>query len=127
MIEWDSRMQNNHSVQLLKAAIPFFDVAVGEMIDLEGLFRAIRPFTGGRERWVIDILLQFFQMERMMSMMQLMNAMQSREGDPQDMSDILRATLSPEQQDTVDMVSSMMSMMQMPEEAGKEEDESVDF
>ena len=28
MIEWDSRMQNNHSVKVLKAAIPFLDVEV---------------------------------------------------------------------------------------------------
>ena len=48
MIEWDSRMRDNHSVQILKTVIPFFDVAVGERIDLEGLLSAVRPFARGR-------------------------------------------------------------------------------
>ena len=38
MIEWDSRMQNNHSVKVLKAAIPFLDVEVGQDIDMAGVF-----------------------------------------------------------------------------------------
>ena len=49
MIEWDSRMRDNHSVQILKTVIPFFDVAVGERIDLEGLLSAVRPFAAGSE------------------------------------------------------------------------------
>ena len=44
MIEWDSRMQNNHSVKVLKAAIPFLDVEVGQDIDMAGLLNAVRPF-----------------------------------------------------------------------------------
>ncbi len=136
MIKWDGRMQNNQSVQLLKAAIPFFDVPIGETIDFEGLFRAIRPFVGGREGKLIDLLLQFFEMQHMMSMMQWMKAMQSQTENTSDMMEMLRASLTPEQQDTVDMVTSMMSMMQAAEEepaapeeeAGKaERDESVDL
>ena len=76
MLEWDSRIQNKQSVQILKAVIPFFDVAVGESIDMEGLLGAVRPFTGGRERRMVDMLLQFFQMRRMMEMVQLVQSMQ---------------------------------------------------
>ena len=37
MMKWDSRMHNTRSVQVLKVAIPFFDVSEGELIDVEGL------------------------------------------------------------------------------------------
>ncbi len=141
MMEWDSRMQNTHSVQVLKAAIPFFDVSVGERIDMEGLLGAIRPFAAGRERRILDLFLQFFQMRHMMEMMQMMQAMQQAQemagesggGDPFDM---LKAMMPADQQETLDMVSAMMSMMQQesssdsPEEqAGEDGDhnESVDF
>jgi len=63
MIEWDSRMQNNHSVKILKTALPFFDIEVGERIDMEGLLTAIRPFVSGKERRILDMILQFFQMD----------------------------------------------------------------
>lgn len=142
MIEWDSRMKNTHSVQVLKTAIPFFDVSVGERIDLEGLLGAIRPFATGRERRVLDLFLQFFQMRRMMEMMQVMQAMQqaqemSGEG-PSDPFELVKAMMPADQQDTLDMVSAMMSMMQNdqdtspdpPEQQAEEnggENESVDL
>lgn len=124
MLEWDSRMQDNHSVQVLKAAIPFFDIAIGESVDIEGLLGAVHQFASGGERHIIDMILQLFQMRRMMSMVQMMRTMQE----------------APEQQGTMDMAAAMMSMMQMgdvggdrsePEEEqeAREEghDESVDF
>ena len=49
MIEWDSRMQNNHSVKVLKAAIPFLDVEVGQDIDMAGLLNAVRPFLDNQD------------------------------------------------------------------------------
>lgn len=119
MMEWDSRMQNTHSVQVLKAAIPFLDIPLGERIDLEGLFGAIRPFSRGRERRLIDMLLQFFQMKHMMEMMQLMQSMQQAQemseemgGGPIDPMSIVKTMVPPEQQDMVETMMSMMSAMQ---------------
>lgn len=116
MMEWDSRMHNTRSVQVLKAAIPFFDVSVGEQIDMEGLLSAVRPFSSGRERKMLDLFLQFFQMRRMMEMMQVMQSMQQaqeRAGEtPADPFDLLKTMLPAEEQETLDMVSSMMAMMQ---------------
>ena len=34
MMKWDSRMHNTRSVQVLKVAIPFFDVSEGELCDV---------------------------------------------------------------------------------------------
>ena len=149
MMEWDSRMQNTHSVQILKAAIPFFDVSVGEKIDLEGLLGAIRPFASGKERRFIDMFLQFFQMRHMMEMMQLMQSVQAMQqeqgmGDDKETSstmggmnpmELIKTMVPPEQQDTVEMMMSMMSAMQdntppssTSEQEGKEDDdESIDF
>ncbi len=84
MLEWDSRIQNNQSIKILKTAIPFFDIDIGEQIDLEGLLAAVRPFSRGRERHVLDMILQFFQMRHMMDMLQVVQAMQemqSRQGE----------------------------------------------
>lgn len=147
MLEWDSRMQDNHSVQVLKAVIPFFDIAIGETVDMEGLLGAVRPFASDGERKIIDMILQLFQMRRMMSMMQMMRTMQAAQDAAQgtesggfspDMFDMLKTALPPEQQETIDMAAAMMSMMQMgegdssepePEEEAREEgqNESVDF
>lgn len=140
MMEWDCRMQNTHSMQVLKTAIPFFDVSVGERIDLEGLLGAIRPLTSGREKKIIDLFLQFFQMRRMMEMMQVMQSVQQAQemsGEKgTDSFDLLRAMVPPDKQETFDMMSSMMAMMQSEpeppqeqeeENGGKGEDESVDF
>lgn len=140
MNQWDSRMHNTQSVQMLKVAIPFFDVPVGEKIDLEGVFGAIRPFAGRKERKLIDIVLQFFSMRHMMEMMQIMQTMQEmqksgdREAGKEDKSfaggmapmEFIRSMVPPEQQDMVEMMFSMMS--EETEQAGKEkENESVDF
>lgn len=149
MLEWDGRIQDNHSVQILKTAIPFFDIAIGERVDIEGLLGAVRGFASGSERHVIDMILQLFQMRRMMSVMQVMRTMQAAQtteggntepddgGISPDMFEMLKAVIPPEQQETMDMAMSMMSMMQManssetgPEEqeAGEEgNDESVNF
>lgn len=133
MMEWDSRMKNTHTVQVLKAAIPFFDVSVGDHIDLEGLLGAVRPFTAGRERKILDMFLQFFQMRHMMDMMQLMQSMQQAQemagetgGVAADPFDMLKAMMPADQQETLDMVSAMMSMMQdgssdSPEEQAEED------
>lgn len=129
MIEWDSRLRDDHSVQILKTVIPFFDVAVGERIDMEGLLSAVRPFTRGRERHILDVILQFFQMQRMMEMMQLVQSMQqmqqftgAAEGEDQEgsgaspaMFEMLKAMIPPEQQGMADMISAMMAMSEPPE------------
>lgn len=60
MMKWDSRMHNTRSVQVLKVAIPFFDVSEGELIDVEGLLQAIHPLTCGRERKMMDSVMFFF-------------------------------------------------------------------
>ena len=149
MMEWDSRMYNTQGVQILKAAIPFLDVSVGEKIDLEGLLGAIRPFVSGKERRVIDMLLQFFSMKHMMEMFQLMQSMQAMQ-QAQEMSDdngdssmmggmnprdLVKTMVPPEQQETVEMMMSMMAAMQdsnpnpsANEQEGKENDnEPIDF
>ena len=149
MLEWDGRLNNAQSVQILKAAIPFLDVSVGEKIDLEGLLGAVRPFSLGRERKIIDMFLQVFQMKHMMEMMQLMQAMQQTQemgaesdGDTNPNQngnmgamELIRNMIPPEQQDTVEMMMSMMTAMQdsadssdTGEQERKETDsESVDF
>ena len=72
MMKWDSRMHNTRSVQVLKVAIPFFDVSEGELIDVEGLLQAIHPLTCGRERKMMDSVMSFFQMRHMMDLFRMM-------------------------------------------------------
>lgn len=123
MIGWDGRMRDNHSVKILKAVVPFLDVEVGERIDIEGILSAVRPFAGGRERRMLDLCLQFFQMKRMMEMMQMVQSMQQMQGfgggsggggssgEPSPaMFEMLKTVLPPEQQDMFDMLSTMMAM-----------------
>lgn len=138
MIEWDSRLRDNHNVQILKTVIPFFDVAVGERIDMEGLLSAVRPFTHGRERGILDLILQFFQMQRMMEMMQMVQSMQQMQqfteaaaGENQDgsgvspaMFEMLKSMIPPEQQGMADMISAMMAMSESPE-AGQDPEEDM--
>lgn len=117
MMEWDGRMQNTHIVKILKAVIPFLDVPAGEKIDLEGLLGAIRPYVAGRERRILDMILQFFQMRHMMEMMQLVQSMQEMQQAQQDggngnSMDWIKMIVPAEQQETVDMMMSMMSAMQ---------------
>lgn len=142
MMEWDSRMKNNQSVKILKAAIPFLDVAIGETINIEGLLGAVRPFALGWERQIIDMFLQFFQMRRMFDMMQLVQSMQQMQemqemaenvsgnsgsggetgtssadkasaGMPSpEMLSMIKAMVPKEQQEMVDSMVAMASMMQ---------------
>lgn len=70
MIEWDSRMQNNHSVKVLKAAIPFLDVEVGQDIDMAGLLNAVRPFLDNQDAKFGDMVLQIVQWKDMLQMAQ---------------------------------------------------------
>ena len=76
MMKWDSRMHNTRSVQVLKVAIPFFDVSEGELIDVEGLLQAIHPLTCGRERKMMDSVMSFFQMRHMMDLFRMMSEVQ---------------------------------------------------
>ena len=134
-MEWDTRMQNTRSVEILKTVIPFFDVPVGEPINLEGVLEALLPFVEGRARRIIDLFLQLGQMRRMMEMVQMMQAMQefqqaSQEagnGESQgenpddshgggdgfgpDMMEMLKTMMPAEQQENFEMISAMMSMM----------------
>lgn len=135
MMKWDSRMHNTKSVQVLKTAIPFFDVSEGELVDVEGLLRAIYPLTCGKEKKMLDSVMSFFQMRRMMDLFQMMQKMQKENeasgadgtGNPFEM---LKMLMPEESQKDFEMVSSMMEMMQesskeQPKQAENEgEDES---
>ena len=79
MIEWDSRMQNNHSVKVLKAAIPFLDVEVGQDIDMAGLLNAVRPFLDNQDAKFADMVLQIVQSKDMLQMVQMMQQMAQSE------------------------------------------------
>lgn len=79
MIEWDSRMQNNHSVKVLKAAIPFLDVEVGQDIDMAGLLNAVRPFLDNQDAKFSDMVLQIVQWKDMLQMVQMMQQMAQSE------------------------------------------------
>lgn len=81
MMEWDCRMKNDHCVKILKAAVPFLDVCNGESIDLEGLLQAVQSLVPRNQRKIIDMLLQFFQMRRMMDLVQVMQTMQQMAPD----------------------------------------------
>lgn len=123
MFEWEGRIVDNKSIMVIKAALPYLDKPVGEHIDLEGLLRAVRGFCMERERRIIDMVLNFFMMRRMMSVMNMMNQMEQSEagkaGASMDaMLDMLKSQMPKEQQDMFDMVSMMMSAMA---ESGAEE------
>ena len=79
MIEWDSRMQNNHSVKVLKAAIPFLDVEVGQDIDMAGLLNAVRPCLDNQDAKFADMVLQIVQWKDMLQMVQMMQQMAQSE------------------------------------------------
>ena len=128
MMNWDSRMRNNQSVQMLKAAIPFLDIGVGENIDLAGLLRAVRPFAGIREGRVMDMMLQFFQIRDMMHMVQLMQSMQQVSEDSGEdagasgpFAGFGGGFPSPELFDLIQM------FLRPEDNAGQEENESVDL
>lgn len=132
MFEWEGRILDNKSIQLMKAALPYLDIPVGDVIDLEGLLRAVRNFCHQKEQKIIDMLLGLFMMKRVMSIMNVMNQMnqmdpmgeagnagQSMNGmqsmdtmqSMNSMLDILKSQMPKEQQEMFDMVSVMMSAM----------------
>ena len=117
MFEWEGRISDNKSIQVVKAALPYLDIPVGSIIDIEGLLRAIRNFCHQREQKMIDMFLNFFMMKRVMSMMSVMNQM-SEAGDAgaagnsmDGMLNMLKSQMPKEKQDMFDMVSMMMSAM----------------
>lgn len=113
MFDWEGRILDNKSIMVVKAALPFLDIPVGEIVDMEGLLRAIRNFCFQREQKLIDMLLNFFMMKRMMSVMSMMNEAQNSEQGMEGMFEILKSQIPKEQQDMFDMMSMMMSMSEM--------------
>ena len=133
MMKWDSRMHNTRSVQVLKVAIPFFDVSEGELIDVEGLLQAIHPLTCGRERKMMDSVMSFFQMRHTMDLFRMMREMQkaneaSGAEGTENPFEMLKMLMPEESQKDFEMISSMMEMMQaasveQPEQAENEGEE----
>lgn len=114
MFEWEGRILDNKSIQAVKAALPYLDLPVGSIIDIEGLLRAIRNFCQKREQRMIDMILNFLMMKRVMSMLSVMNQMNegSDGGSGMDgMMELLKSQMPKEQQDMFDMMSVMMSSM----------------
>lgn len=113
MFNWEGRILDNKSIMAVKAALPFLDIPVGEVIDLEGLLRAVRCFCRQQEQRMIDMLLQFFMMKRMMSMMTLFQEAQNSGRGMEGIMDLLKSQVPKEQQDMFDMMSMMMSMQDL--------------
>mgnify|MGYP001031039437 CR=1 FL=1 len=113
MFNWEGRILDNKSIMAVKAALPFLDIPVGEVIDLEGLLRAVRCFCRQQEQRMIDMLLQFFMMKRMMSMMTLFQEAQNSDRGMEGIIDLLKSQVPKEQQDMFDMMSMMMSMQDL--------------
>lgn len=118
MLQWEGRIVDNTNVQLLKAALPYFDQPVGNRIDLEGLLRSIRGFCRKNERQIIDLLLQIFMFRHVREMMTMMQEMKqeaeqsdSVTGNMEGMMEFLKSRIPPEQQDMVDMMSVFLSAM----------------
>lgn len=129
MFDWEGRILDNKSIMVVKAALPFLDIPVGEIVDMEGLLRAIRNFCYQREQKLIDMLLNFFMMKRMMSVMSMMNEAQNTGQGMEGMFEILKSQIPKEQQEMFDMMSMMMSMSEMSDgeadRSGDEETESA--
>ncbi len=113
MFNWEGRILDNKSIMAVKAALPFLDIPVGEVIDLEGLLRAVRGFCRQQEQRMIDMLLQFFMMKRMMSMMKMFQEAQNSDRGMEGIIDLLKSQVPKEQQDMFDMMSMMMSMQDL--------------
>lgn len=113
MFNWEGRILDNKSIMAVKAALPFLDIPVGEVIDLEGLLRAVRCFCRKQEQRMIDMLLQFFMMKRMMSMMTMFQEAQNSDRGMEGIIDLLKSQVPKEQQDMFDMMSMMMSMQDL--------------
>lgn len=112
MFGWEGRILDNKSILVIKAALPFLDIPVGETIDLEGLLRAVRGYCREREKQWIDMFLNFFMLKRAFSMMSVMNEMtaaqESDGGGMEQMLDLLKSQIPKEQQEMFDMMSMMM-------------------
>lgn len=87
-------------------------------VDMEGLFQAIREFCSEKDRRMVDMLLNFFQMKRIMEMMQMMQmanqaSQAASEGgdDMGAMMDFLKSSMPKEQQENFDMLQMVLSMM----------------
>jgi hypothetical protein len=105
-------------------------------VDMEGLFKAIREFGNEKERRMVDMMINFFQMKRMMEMVKMMQEMQemqkksndmsskneqscsekkkSSSGEKQDMDammEFLKSSMPKDQQDNFDMIQMAMAMM----------------
>lgn len=111
MLQWEGKIVDNTNVQLIKAALPYLDLPVGNRIDLEGLLRSIRKFCRRNERQLIDLLLQIFMFRRVGEMMSVVQECQSNESGMEGMMDILKGQMSPEQQEMFDMMSVLMTAM----------------
>lgn len=87
----------------------------GREPDMEGLFRTIREFANERECRMIDMILQFFQIRRMMDLMKLMEMSGNVQGQesqsPEGMMDILKSAMPKEQQENFEMLEMVLSMM----------------
>lgn len=111
MFDWEGRILDNKSIMVVKAALPYLDIPVGEIVDMEGLLRAIRNFCFPGEQKLIDMLLNFFMMKRMMSIINMMNEAQNSEQGMEGMFELLKNQMPKEQQDMFEMMSMMMSSM----------------
>lgn len=118
MFDWEGRILDNKSIMMVKAALPFLDLPVGNVVDIEGLLRAIRGFCLKREQKMIDMILNFFMMKRMMSIMSMMNETQNSERGMEGVIELLKSQVPKEQQDMFEMMSMMMSMSEMGEKDG---------
>lgn len=127
MFDWEGRILDNKSIMMVKAALPFLDIPVGNLVDIEGLLRAIRGFCQQKEQRMIDMILSFFMMKRMMSIMSMMNQTQNSEQGMEGMIDLIKSQIPKEQQDMFEMMSMMMSMSEMGAgEAGENGSETSD-
>lgn len=125
MLDWEGRILDNRSIMVVKAALPFLDIPVGDIVDLEGLLRAIRNFCQKKEQKFIDMILNFFMMKRVMSMMTVMNEAQNSGQGMEGVFDILKSQMPKEQQEMFDMMAMMMSAMDMGENNNSPEEDPV--
>nr|MBP3598476.1 hypothetical protein [Eubacterium sp.] len=113
MLGWEGRILDNKSIMIMKAALPFLDIPVGETVDMEGLLRAVRCFCKEKEQRLIDMLLNVFMMKRVFSIMSMMNEMNAdpehANGGMEYMMELLKSQMPKEQQEMLDMMAMMMS------------------
>lgn len=93
-------------------------------VNIEGLLQAIREFCNERERRIVDMILNFFQMRQMMEMVQMMQAAQQASqaasassessgggGNMDIMMEMLKSNMPEEQKENFDMMEMVLSMM----------------